>query len=95
MRVKGVKQPDSLTQITEEILEQIIKQSICKLLEDNKNNQRGLTKHTSHCSSLMSFWDRITGLARMRREEAATVSGFPSTRCSRRRFREILERVQD
>lgn len=73
MRVKGVKQPDSLTQTTEEILEQIIKQSICRLLEDNKNNQRGLTKHTSRHSSLMSFWDRITGLAQMRRGEAETV----------------------
>lgn len=39
-RVKGVKQPE----VTEEILEQINKQLICKLLEDNGNNQCGFTK---------------------------------------------------
>ncbi|CAM5075370.1 unnamed protein product [Eretmochelys imbricata] len=57
--------PVSLTSVSGKIMEQIIMQSICKHLEDNKvisNSQHGFVKNKSCQTNLIAFFDRVTSL---------------------------------
>ncbi|CAM5164334.1 unnamed protein product [Eretmochelys imbricata] len=61
----GNYRPVSLTSVPRIIMEQIIRQSICKHLEDNKvisNSQHGVVKNKSRQTNLIAFSDRITSL---------------------------------
>ncbi|CAM5094356.1 unnamed protein product [Natator depressus] len=61
----GNYRPVSLTSVPRKIMEQIIKQSICKHLEDNKvisNSQHGFVKNKSCQTNLIAFFDIVTSL---------------------------------
>lgn len=60
----GNHRPVSLALILRKMQEQIIEQSICKHLEENKvirNSLLGFVKNKSHQSNLISFFDSVTG----------------------------------
>uniref|UniRef100_K7EZJ1 Reverse transcriptase domain-containing protein n=1 Tax=Pelodiscus sinensis TaxID=13735 RepID=K7EZJ1_PELSI len=61
----GDYRPVSLTSVPGKIMEQIVKESICKHLEDNKgigSSQQGFVKNKSCQTNLIAFFDRITSL---------------------------------
>ncbi|CAM4648439.1 unnamed protein product [Caretta caretta] len=61
----GNYRPVSLISVPRKIMEQIIKQSICKHLEDNKvinNSQSGFVKNKYCQTNLIAFFDRVTSL---------------------------------
>ncbi|CAM5157187.1 unnamed protein product [Eretmochelys imbricata] len=61
----GNYRPVSLTSAIGKIMEQIIKQSICKHLEDKKvinNSHHGFVKNKSCQTNLIAFFDRVTSL---------------------------------
>ncbi|CAM4536017.1 unnamed protein product [Caretta caretta] len=68
--------PVSLTSVPRKIMEQIIKQSVCKCLEDNNmisNHQHGFVKNKSCQTNLIPFFDRVTSLVDGGGEEAIDV----------------------
>ncbi|CAM5114345.1 unnamed protein product [Eretmochelys imbricata] len=70
----GNYKPVILTSIPRKIMEQIIKQSVCSKLEDNKvisNSQHGFIKNTLCQTNLIAFFDRIT--SHVDREEVVIV----------------------
>ncbi|CAM5124933.1 unnamed protein product [Natator depressus] len=61
----GNYRPVSLTSVPGKIMEQIIKESICKHLEDNKvisNSQHGFVRNKSCQTNLIAFSDKVTSL---------------------------------
>ncbi|CAM4630454.1 unnamed protein product [Lepidochelys kempii] len=61
----GNYRPVSLTSVPGKIMEQIIKESICKHLEDNKvisNSQHGFVRNKSCQTNLIAFFGRVTSL---------------------------------
>ncbi|CAM4578709.1 unnamed protein product [Lepidochelys olivacea] len=61
----GNYRPVSLMSVPRKIMEQIIKQSICKHLENNKvinNSQHGFVKNKLCQNNLIAFFDRVTNL---------------------------------
>ncbi|CAM5107883.1 unnamed protein product [Natator depressus] len=61
----GNYRPVSLTSVPGKIMQQIIKQSICKYLEDNKvisNSEHGFVKNKSCQTKLIAFFDSVTSL---------------------------------
>ncbi|XP_075779238.1 uncharacterized protein LOC142827520 [Pelodiscus sinensis] len=61
----GNYRPVSLTSVPGKIMEQVIKEIICKHLEGNKvigNSQHGFVKNKSCQTNLIAFFDKITSL---------------------------------